>query len=70
MGQWKKDFMEVDVNTLEVKELYQMAIKTTEKNDTDAGPINALLPGVHGKGLYSDRVVCILPTMEKGHKKH
>ena len=31
-----------------------MAIKNNrKKNETDAGPINALLPGVHGKGLYS-----------------
>ena len=47
-------FYEVDVNTLEVKELYQDGNKKQQKkNDTDAGPINALLPGVHGKGLYS-----------------
>lgn len=50
----EEGFYEVDVNTLEVKELYQDGNnKKQKKNDTDAGPINALLPGVHGKGLYS-----------------
>ena len=50
----EEGFYEVDVNTLEVKELYQDGNKKQQKkNDTDAGPINALLPGVHGKGLYS-----------------
>ena len=67
----EEGFYEVDVNTLEVKELYQDGNKKQQKkNDTDAGPINALLPGVHGKGLYSGQAVCILPTMEKGHRKH
>ena len=53
-GTMEEGFYEVDVNTLEVKELYQDGNKKQQKkNDTDAGPINALLPGVHGKGLYS-----------------
>lgn len=53
-GTMEEGFYEVDVNTLEVKELYQDGNnKKQKKNDTDAGPINALLPGVHGKGLYS-----------------
>ena len=53
-GTMEEGFYEVDVNTLEVKELYQDGNnKQQKKNDTDAGPINALLPGVHGKGLYS-----------------
>lgn len=53
-GTMEEGFYEVDVNTLEVKELYQDGNKKQQKkNDTDAGPINTLLPGVHGKGLYS-----------------
>ena len=53
-GTMEEGFYEVDVNTLEVKELYQDGNnKKQKKNDTDAGPVNALLPGVHGKGLYS-----------------
>ena len=53
-GTMEEGFYEVDVNTLDVKELYQDGnYKQQKKNDTDAGPINDLLPGVHGKGLYS-----------------
>ena len=53
-GTMEEGFYEVDVNTLEVKELYQDGNnKQRKKNDTDAGPVNDLLPGVHGKGLYS-----------------
>lgn len=53
-GTMEEGFYEVDVNTLDVKELYQDGNnKQQKKNDTDAGPINDLLPGVHGKGLYS-----------------
>ena len=50
----EEGFYEVDVHTLEVHELYPDGNRKQQKqNDTDAGPINDLLPGVHGKGLYS-----------------
>lgn len=53
-GTMEEGFYEVDVNTLDVKELYQDGNKIEKKkNDTDVGPINDLLPGVHGKGMYS-----------------
>ena len=53
-GTMEEGFYEVDVHTLEVHELYPDGNRKQQKqNDTDAGPINDLLPGVHGKGLYS-----------------
>lgn len=53
-GTMEEGFYEVDVNSLAVTELYPDGNRKQQKqNDTDAGPINDLLPGVHGKGLYS-----------------
>jgi len=53
-GTMEEGFYEVDVHSLAVKELYADGNQRERKqNDTDAGPQNALLPGVHGKGLYS-----------------
>ena len=66
-GTMEEGFYEVDVNTLEVKELYQDGNnKKQKKNDTDAGPINALLPGVHGKGLYSGQGVMLFTNNGEG----
>ena len=62
-GTMEEGFYEVDVHSLEVKELYQDGNKKQQKkNDTDAGPINALLPGVHGKGLYLSLIHISEPT--------
>jgi hypothetical protein len=66
-GTMEEGFYEVDVNTLEVKELYQDGNnKKQKKSDTDAGPINALLPGVHGKGLYSGQGVMLFTNNGEG----
>lgn len=66
-GTMEEGFYEVDVHSLEVKELYQDGNKKQQKkNDTDAGPINALLPGVHGKGLYSGQGVLIFSNNGEG----
>ncbi|MBD9167389.1 MAG: hypothetical protein EGQ00_10260 [Parabacteroides johnsonii] len=66
-GTMEEGFYEVDVNTLEAKELYQDGNnKKQKKNDTDAGPINALLPGVHGKGLYSGQGVMLFTNNGEG----
>lgn len=66
-GTMEEGFYEVDVHSLEVKELYQDGNKKQQKkNDTDAGPINALLPGVHGKGLYSGQGVMIFSNNGEG----
>ena len=65
-GTMEEGFYEVDVNTLEVKELYQDGNKKTEKTPGSAGPINALLPGVHGKGLYSGQGVMVFSNNGEG----
>lgn len=49
----EEGFYEVDVKTLEVKELYQDA------NDLKGDDYSTLLPGAHGKGLYSGQGVLV-----------
>lgn len=52
-GTMEEGFYEVDVHSLDVKMLYRDANKNGHRDDTNVNPNNALLPGVHGKGLYS-----------------
>jgi len=53
----EEGFYEVDVNTLEVKTLYEDAHKLQKKGDmSQYGP---LLPGAHGKGLYTGQGVMV-----------
>ena len=51
----EEGFYEVDVHTLDAVELYRDANGTSGKthNDVSVNPQNDLLPGCHGKGLYS-----------------
>lgn len=61
-GTMEEGFYEVDVNTLEVKELYQDGnSKKGIKDDT-----NDVLPGVHGKGLYSGQGVMLFTNNGEG----
>ena len=52
-GTMEEGFYEVNVHSLDVKMLYRDANKDGHRDDTEVNPQNALLPGVHGKGLYS-----------------
>lgn len=52
-GTMEEGFYEVDVHSLAVNQLYRDANKNGTRDDTDVNPDNALLYGVHGKGLYS-----------------
>ncbi len=54
----EEGFYEVDVNTLEHKELYPDA-NSGEHDDNGVNPQNDLLPGAHGKGLYSGQGVMV-----------
>ncbi len=54
----EEGFYEVDVNTLNHKELYPDANSETH-DDTGVNPQNDLLPGAHGKGLYSGQGVLV-----------
>lgn len=69
-GTMEEGFYEVDVHTLEVRELYRDGNKKERKNkNTDAGPVNALLPGVHGKGLYSGQGVMVFTNNGEGTRE-
>ena len=66
-GTMEEGFYEVDVNSLEVKELYRDG--NVQKNNQKPGsyaPISALLPGVHGKGLYSGQGVMVFSNNGEG----
>lgn len=62
-GTMEEGFYEVDVKTLKPIELYKDGNNAkggiiTHK-DTDVNPMNATLPGAHGKGLYSGQGVLV-----------
>lgn len=64
-GTMEEGFYEVDVNTLEVKELYQDGnSKKGIKDDT-----NNVLPGAHGKGLYSGQGVMLFTNNGEGTRE-
>ena len=66
-GTMEEGFYEVDVHSLAVKELYRDGNNLKQKKkDTDAGPINDLLPGVHGKGFYSGQGVAVYANNGEG----
>ncbi len=62
-GTMEEGFYEVDVNSLDVKELYKDGNRreenTIKHDDTGVNPQNATLPGAHGKGLYSGQGVMV-----------
>lgn len=56
----EEGFYEVDVNTLKTKTLYPDGnVGKKQANDTELNKVNNLLPGAHGKGLYSGQGVMI-----------
>ncbi len=66
----EEGFYEVDVQTLAVHELYKDGnLLQQKKNDTDAGPINDLLPGVHGKGFYTGQGVGVYANNGEGSQE-
>lgn len=54
----EEGFYEVDVNSLKHKELYPDA-NSGSHDDSGVNPQNELLPGAHGKGLYSGQGVMV-----------
>lgn len=59
-GTMEEGFYEVDVKTLAPVTLYEDAhTKNKKKADASASHINDLLPGAHGKGLYSGQGVMV-----------
>lgn len=66
----EEGFYEVDVNTLDVKELYQDGNNIKQKHiDTGVNPNNDLLPGVHGKGFYSGQGVAVFANNGEGTRE-
>ncbi len=67
-GTMEEGFYEVDVKTLDVKELYRDGnnLPQDKKGNYTGGPLNALLPGVHGKGLYSGQGVLVYSNNGEG----
>lgn len=55
----EEGFYEVDVHTLEPMVLYPDANGTEPHDNTGVNPPNDLLPGAHGKGLYSGQGVLV-----------
>ncbi len=59
-GTMEEGFYEVDVRSLEPKMLYEDINVTKKKiNDTEGNFKGTLLPGAHGKGLYSGQGVMV-----------
>ncbi|MFV0326077.1 MAG: hypothetical protein ACK5LF_17140 [Bacteroides xylanisolvens] len=66
-GTMEEGFYEVDVNSLEVKELYRDGnVQENNQKPGSYAPISALLPGVHGKGLYSGQGVMVFSNNGEG----
>ncbi len=60
LGTMEEGFYEVNVNTLETTMLYEDGnVKHKKKDDTETNESNSLLPGAHGKGLYSGQGVMV-----------
>lgn len=62
IGTMEEGFYEVDVHTLDTKELYQDGNEGRRLHNEDPAnhpPYKDLLPGAHGKGLYSGQGVLV-----------
>lgn len=66
-GTMEEGFYEVDVHTLAVNELYRDGnFQQKDKSSNSYAPAGALLPGVHGKGLYSGQGVMLFTNNGEG----
>ncbi|RAV29585.1 hypothetical protein [Sinomicrobium soli] len=66
----EEGFYEVDVNTLETKMLYTDGnVLNGHGADTEANKPNPLLPGAHGKGLYSGQGVLVYSNNGEADEK-
>ncbi len=63
----EEGFYEVDVNDLEVNELYKDG--NLLQKEGDMGQYGPLLPGAHGKGLYSGQGVLVFSNNGEANKK-
>lgn len=59
LGTMEEGFYEIDVNTLDVKELYTDGNVLRRQGKSKSVEFSSLLPGYHGKGLYSGQGVMV-----------
>lgn len=59
IGTMEAGFYEVDVHTLATKTLYEDGNVTGKNNSNNSAQYSPLLPGCHGKGLYSGQGVLV-----------
>lgn len=59
LGTMEEGFYEIDVNTLDVKELYTDGNVLRKQGKSKSVEFSTLLPGYHGKGLYSGQGVLV-----------
>jgi len=70
IGTMEEGFYEVDVNTLETTMLYEDGnIRHKKGDDTESNESNSLLPGAHGKGLYSGQGVLVYSNNGEASKE-
>jgi len=66
----EEGFYEVDVNTLESKMLYEDGnVKHEKSEDVSINPPGSLLPGAHGKGVYSGQGVMVYSNNGESSKE-
>ena len=70
IGTMEEGFYEVDVNTLETTMLYEDGnVQHKKGDDTESNESNSLLPGAHGKGLYSGQGVLVYSNNGEASKE-
>lgn len=70
IGTMEEGFYDVDVKTLQTTMLYRDAnVKETGHQDTEVNPPGGLLPGAHGKGLYSGQGVLVYSNNGEASKE-
>lgn len=70
IGTMEEGFYEVNVNTLETTMLYEDGnISHKKGDDTESNEYNSLLPGSHGKGLYSGQGVLVYSNNGEASKE-
>lgn len=65
----EEGFYDVDVRTLEVTEIFPDGNHISQQGHAGYGPVNDLLPGVHGKGFYSSQGVMVYSNNGEGSRE-
>lgn len=69
-GTMEEGIYEVDVHSLDVHECYRDGnLQPKSKDDPSYAPAGSMLPGVHGKGLYSGQGVLVFSNNGEGSQE-